>query len=134
MTKTILLYVMAAFYAAAGMNHFVHPDVYLPMMPTYLPAHRELILLSGLAEVGFGTALLIPNVRPAAAWGLIAMLLAIFPANINIALHNVPLFGRSEGFGAWNWIRLPFQAVLIVWAWWYTGDRPATALGMSRKA
>lgn len=50
------------------------------------------------------------------------MLAAIFPANIHIAVHDVPLFGRTEGFGMWNWVRLPFQAVLIAWAWWYTHD------------
>lgn len=50
------------------------------------------------------------------------MLAAIFPANIHIAVHDVQLFGRTEGFGMWNWVRLPFQAVLIAWAWLYTHD------------
>jgi uncharacterized membrane protein len=122
MTRRILLFVMAAFYVLAGINHFVNPDVYMPMMPPYLPWHRGLILLSGAAEVGLGLAVLVPALRHASAWGIILLLIAIFPANLHIALHNVPLFGNAEGFGAWNWVRLPFQAVLIGWAWWYTRD------------
>ncbi len=118
--KNALLLVMAVFYCAAGANHFIHPEMYMPMMPPYLPWHRALIYLSGVAEVGFGLALLAPSLRHAAAWGLILMLIAIFPANLHIALYNVPLFGRAEGYGVWNWVRLPFQALLIGWAWWYT--------------
>lgn len=122
MTKQALLVVTAGFYVLAGINHFVNPDIYLPMMPPYLPWHRALILLSGAAEAGLGLALLVPSIRPAAAWGIIVLLIAIFPANLHIALHDVPLFGNPEGFGVWNWVRLPFQALLIAWAWWYTGD------------
>jgi uncharacterized membrane protein len=120
--KTILLVIMAVFYVAAGLNHFANPDAYLPMMPPYLPWHRAFILISGAAEVGLGLAVLVPSLRQAAAWGLILLLIAIFPANLHIALNNVPLFGNTEGFGVWNWVRLPFQAVLIAWAWWHTRD------------
>jgi uncharacterized membrane protein len=122
MIKRTLLFVMAVFYALAGANHFLQPDVYLPMMPPYLPWHLPLVYLSGLAELGLGVAVLIPRFRRAAAWGLILLLIAIFPANLHIALNNVPLFGNPEGFGVWNWVRLPFQVVLIAWAWWYTRD------------
>jgi uncharacterized membrane protein len=118
--KRILLWVMAAFYVFAGSVHFMRPELYLPMMPPYLPFHRLLIFLSGLAEVGLGIAVLVPVVRPLAAWGLILLLIAIFPANVHIALHNVPVFGATEGAGIWNWVRLPLQGVLILWAWWYT--------------
>lgn len=120
--KNVLLVLMAVFYFAAGINHFVNPDVYMPMMPPYLPWHRALILLSGAAEMGLGIAVLVPALRHVAAWGLILLLVAIFPANLHIALYNVPLFGNPVGFGVWNWARLPFQAVLIAWAWWYTRD------------
>ena len=92
----------------------------MPMMPRYLPWHRALIYVSGAAELALGLAMLSPTLRTAAAWGLILLLIAIFPANLHIALHNVPLFGNPEGFGVWNWVRLPFQAVFIAWAWWYT--------------
>ena len=120
MMKTILLYLMSAFYIFAGVMHFIRPDYYVPMMPPYLPWHMFLIYLSGLAEVLLGLAVLVPSLRSLAAWGIILLLIAIFPANLHIALHNVPVFGAAEGAGIGNWIRLPFQLVLIAWAWWYT--------------
>src|SRR5437867_443075 len=119
-TKRVLLWVMGLFYVAGGINHFARADFYLPMMPPYLPLHRELVYLSGLAEIVLGVAVLVPRTRVAAAWGLILLLIAIFPANIHIAVHDVPVFGATHGAGIWNWVRLPFQAVLIAWAWWYT--------------
>lgn len=122
MIKQGLLWVMAAFYVSAGLNHFLQPAVYTPMMPPYLPWHLLLIYLSGVAEIGLGIAMLLPRFRHVAAWGLILLLIAMFPANLHIALHDVPLFGRTQGFGLWNWVRLPFQALLIAWAWWYTHD------------
>ena len=118
--KRVLLWVMGVFYVVAGLNHFVNADYYLPMMPTYLPLHREHVFLSGLAEMVLGVAVLVPQTRVVAAWGLIALLIAIFPANIHIALNDVPVFGATHGAGIWNWVRLPFQGVLIAWAWWYT--------------
>jgi uncharacterized membrane protein len=121
-TKRVLLYVMSAFYIFAGVMHFWRPDYYMPMMPPYLPWHRALVYLSGLAEVGLGAAVLIPSLRSLAAWGIILLLIAVFPANVHIALHNVPVFGATEGAGAGNWIRLPLQLVLIAWAWWYTKE------------
>jgi len=122
-TKRALLYLMGVFYIFAGVMHFVNPGLYMPMMPPYLPAHYALILISGAAEVVLGVAVLIPAYRHLAAWGIIALLIAVFPANLHIALHNVPLGGATEGLGIWNWARLPLQAVLIAWAYWYT-DRP----------
>lgn len=118
--KRLLLFLMAAFYVGAGVMHLVRPEFYRPMMPPYLPWHDALILLSGLAEIALGIAVLIPPLRVAAAWGIILLLIAVFPANLHIALHNVPVFGASEGAGAMNWVRLPFQGVLILWARWYT--------------
>ena len=118
--KRGLLYCMALFYVVAGAMHFVRPDVYRPMMPPYLPWHAELIWLSGVAEVGLGAAVLLPSIRRLAAWGIILLLIAVFPANVHIAVHNVPLFGATEGAGIGNWIRLPVQGLLIAWAWWYT--------------
>jgi uncharacterized membrane protein len=118
--KRALLLVMGVFYVVAGVGHFVTPTAYLPMMPPWLPAHAALIFLSGLAEVLLGIAVLVPATRRLAAWGIVLLLIAIFPANIHIAVNNVPLFGATEGAGIWNWVRLPFQLVLIAWAIWYT--------------
>jgi len=122
LVKRILLYVMAAFYVFAGVMHFVRPEFYRPLMPPYLPWHGFLIFLSGVAEVVLGAAVLVPSLRTIAAWGIILLLIAIFPANLHVALYNVPLAGNAEGAGIWNWVRLPFQGVLILWAWWYTRD------------
>jgi uncharacterized membrane protein len=118
--KRVLLYVMGLFYVVAGTFHFLWPDFYVAIMPPYLPAHLELVYLSGLAEIVLGIAVLIPRYRVLAAWGLIALLIAVFPANIHAALHNIPMGGRTEGAGILNWVRLPLQLPLIAWAWWYT--------------
>ena len=120
--KRVLLYLMGVFYILAGVMHFARPDAYMPMMPPYLPWHAELIFLSGVAEFVLGAAVLVSALRRLAAWGLILLLIAIFPANVHIAMHNVPLFGATEGAGIGNWIRLPVQGLLIAWAWWYTGE------------
>jgi uncharacterized membrane protein len=131
-TKAILLWVMGTFYVMAGAMHFARPDFYVPMMPPYLPAHVPLIYLSGLAELVLGLAVLVPATREIAAWGLILLLIAIFPANIHIALHDVPVFGAKHGAGVWNFVRLPVQGLLIAWAWWYT--RPAAVtVGSARR-
>lgn len=122
MIKTALLWLMGFAYIAAGVMHFVSPEFYLPMMPPYLPWHLELVYLSGLAEIVLGVAVLIPATRVLAAWGIILLLIAVFPANLHIAIHNVPLGDATEGYGIANWIRLPFQALFIAWAWWYTRD------------
>jgi uncharacterized membrane protein len=121
--KRILLGLMALFYVGGGINHFLDPGFYMPMMPPYLPWHGPLVFLSGVAEVVLGIAVLIPATRRVAAWGIIALLIAIFPANLHIAFNNVPLGVAPEGLGIWNWVRLPFQAVFILWAYWYTKDQ-----------
>ena len=132
--KRFMLWFMGIFYVLAGVAHFVRTDAYMPMMPPYLPAHRELVLLSGVAEVVLGLAVLAPQTRRLAAWGIILLLIAIFPANLHIAMHDVPLFGATHGAGIWNWVRLPFQGVLIAWAWWYTQAAPGLRPGAERNS
>jgi len=122
MLKKILLWSMGVFYVFAGIMHFVATDFYMPMMPPYLPLHLELIYLSGIAEIALGVGVMLPAYRKVAAWGIIALLIAVFPANLHIALNNIPIGGASEGLGAANYIRLPVQGLLILWAWWYTRE------------
>lgn len=110
--KTALLGLMAAFYVTAGVMHFLKPEFFLRIMPPMLPWPRALVAVSGVAEVLLGVAVLVPATRVWAAWGLIALLIAVFPANIYAAVAAVP--------GAGGWGRLPFQALFIAWAWWYT--------------
>lgn len=114
LAKTVLLVLMAAFYVGAGVMHFVKPAFYLAMMPPRLPWPSALVAISGVAEIALGVAVLVPATRVYAAWGLIALLIAVFPANIYAAVAELP--GRG-GYG-----RLPVQALLIAWAWWYTHD------------
>lgn len=117
--KTALRWLLTAFMVAAGVNHFIIADVYAAMIPDALPAHLALVTISGVAEIAGGLGLILPATRRAAAWGLIALLVAVFPANVNMAVHHLPLGERVVP--AWTlWARLPLQAVLIAWAWWYT--------------
>ena len=120
--KRVLLWVMGAFYVWAGLAHFLRPDFYVVMMPPYLPWHYELVILSGVAEVLCGVGVLIPKTRVLAAWATIALLVAVFPANIHVAFNDIPVFGATEGPGPIGYLRLPFQLVLIAWAYWYTKD------------
>ncbi|MBX7220998.1 MAG: DoxX family protein [Blastocatellia bacterium] len=123
MLKRISLGVMALFYTAAGINHFVNPQFYLKIMPPYLPWHAELVFLSGVAEVVLGLALLIPSLRRWAAWGVIALLIAIYPANI----YHLTSGGAGTNVPMWGlWLRLPFQFVFIWWAYWHTKEDKVT--------
>jgi len=118
--KQISLWVMGILYVVAGIMHFVNTDFYLRIMPSYLPWHRELVYLSGIAEVLLGVLVLRPPTRTLAAWGIIALLIAVFPANIHMAMHRIPLQPGTVPNLLALWLRLPLQAVLIAWAWWYT--------------
>ena len=107
--------------AVAGVLHFTATDAYVSIMPGYLPWHRELVYVSGIFEILGGGGLLTRRFRRAAGIGLIALFVAVLPANINMTLHNIqPLdFQISEGL---LWLRLPLQLVLIAWAWWVSGQ------------
>ena len=115
--KSTLKVVFALFFVGSGINHFLRTGFYLRMMPPYLPWHLELVQISGVAEIVLGVLLLVPRTSAEAAWGLIALLVAVFPANVQMALHpdTFPEF-RS----AVLWMRLPLQAVFIAWSFWYT--------------
>ena len=115
--KTIARVIFALFFVAAGINHFVSPDFYLKIMPPYLPWHYALVLISGAAETLLGIGLLIPRFQRFAAWGLIGLLIAVFPANLHMAM-NPQLYPEIPVIGLW--LRLPIQALLILWAYAYT--------------
>ena len=104
-------------YIVAGVPHFTSPEFYLPMMPPYLPAHMELIYISGFFEIIGGIGLLIPQLRRYAAWGLLALLVAVFPANIHLVANDVQLTDAPNN-PVLMWIRLPFQAVFMYMVWW----------------
>ena len=112
-TQTRLRWLAAIFFAVAGIFHFLKPDLYLAIVPPYLPAPQLLVAISGAAEIAGGLGLLIPPLRRAAGWGLIALLIAVFPANIYMVRHPGPFHVAT-----WLlWARLPFQAIFIAWVW-----------------
>lgn len=109
----------------AGANHFVHPDGYVAIMPPDLPAHLELVYISGVFEMLGGLGVLFSHTRKLAAWGLIALLIAISPANVHMALHPE----QFPDIPAWVlYARLPFQLVFIAWVWWATRPDAAKAI------
>jgi len=121
--KTILRWPFAALFLGSGVLHFTRSALYLRMMPPYLPAHGALVALSGAAEGGLGALLLLPATRRAAAWALIATLIAIFPANVYGATTAATDQPAMPGVPVWAaWLRLPLQGVLIAGAYWYTRD------------
>ncbi|MFK8003286.1 MAG: MauE/DoxX family redox-associated membrane protein [Polyangiales bacterium] len=115
--RTALRVLFGLLFIGAGINHFINPEFYVAIMPGYLPAHAALVAISGVVEIIVGLALLLPKLRPHSGWAAVATLLAVFPANIHMALHpeefpDIPSLGL--------WIRLPIQFVLIAWAIWAT--------------
>ena len=115
-TKTVFKYLLAIFMIAAGTNHFVNPEFYMTIMPPYLPYHLELVYLSGFLEVALGVMLLVPRFSRLAAWGIVALLIAVFPANIYLYQHQ-ELLAASPLL---HFLRLPLQAVFLLWACWHT--------------
>ena len=121
MLKTVLRWPFAALFIGSGILHFTQHQAYERLMPPVLPWHRELVALSGVIEGGLGVLLLIPATRRPAAWALILTLIAIFPANIYGATSAGTAHPAMPGVPVWAaWLRLPLQAVLIAWAYWYT--------------
>jgi len=105
---------LALLFIAAGVLHFTKTPFYVRIMPPYLPYPRELVYLSGVAEILGGAGVLFPPVRRAAGWGLILLLIAVFPANIHMAQEALARSGLSP-YTALLLFRLPLQFVLIAW-------------------
>jgi uncharacterized membrane protein len=110
-------------FIVGGVLHFTHTRVYQRIMPPYLPLHREAVLVSGAAEIAGGVGILVPAARPYARWWLIALLVAVFPANLHMALEPE----EFEDIPSWAlWLRLPFQLV-FGWAVWRATDSSESA-------
>ena len=107
-------------FLMSGVGHFASTDTFLKIMPPYLPYPRELVYISGAIEIALGILLLVPKTSRLAAWGLIALLIAVFPANISMYQH-------AEKFPVPEMVlllRLPLQGLLILWAYAYTKGTP----------
>lgn len=120
MAKQIGLILLALFFMAAGINHFVNSDIYVAIMPPYLPAHIELVYLSGLFEILGGIAVILSPIRQWVGYGLIALLITVFPANLYMAMNPDKFV---DIVSAWVlYARLPLQFLLIWWTFWATRD------------
>ena len=119
--RVVLRVLLAHFFVAVGVLHFVIPGTFAQVVPPYLPAPLVLVYISGYFEILGGCCIMIPAVRQAAGWGLIALLIAVFPANLHMALNDVPVDGRTLS-PLVLWLRLPLQLVFGVWVWWCARD------------
>jgi uncharacterized membrane protein len=115
-----LLYLLSLNLCVAGFMHLISPDFFVAIIPKTLPSPEWLNVLAGLAEIVIGVYLLEPRTRVLAAWGAVALAIAVFPANVNMLVENIGPDGPGTGSPLANWIRMPFQAVFILWAWWFT--------------
>jgi len=121
--RTLARYAFSVFFVAAGLNHFIHPEFYLRIIPPYLPAHAALNAISGLAEVVIGLLVAFPKSKRVGGYLAIALLIAVFPANLYLFTHQEILPSVPP---VAHLLRLPLQAVFIAWAYWATREaRPA---------
>ncbi|WP_024863892.1 DoxX family protein [Leptospira licerasiae] len=117
MVRKILFYLMVLFYLLAGSAHFIIPEFYYGMMPPYIPYHYEVNILAGVCEILLALALLPLSTRVFAAWGIILLLIAVFPANIQMSLNA---YESEDPKFIFTLIRLPFQILFLSWAWMFT--------------
>ena len=115
--KTISIIIMTLFYIGAGINHFINPDWFVRIVPPILPFKITIVYISGIFEVILGCLLIFPKTRFIAGWGLILLLLAVYPANIYVALTNGKAMDTTPMIA---WARLPFQFVFIGLAYWHS--------------
>lgn len=122
--RVLVRWWLALNFVLVGVLHFTHADLFVGIMPTYLPAHLELVWISGVFEILGGIGLLVPFSRRFAGFGLLALLVAVFPANLHMALNEVYLpvdWLPQSQLGLW--LRLPFQLVFAAAIWFSMGQR-----------
>jgi uncharacterized membrane protein len=110
---------LAGFFVIAGTMHFVRPRDYEAIMPPYVPRHREAVIVSGVAEIVGGLAVIPEATRPVARWWLIALLAAVLPANVHMAVNPEQIKGLDPSkIKPWMlWARLPLQPLAMLWVW-----------------
>lgn len=113
--KPVIKVLFVALFLVSGFCHLIYPEIFVVIMPAYLPWHLELVYISGIIEITLASLLFLPRFTEIAGWGLILLLIAVFPANLQMALH-------SERYAEFNslllWLRLPVQGLLIWVAYW----------------
>ena len=120
LVKSVALYLSVIGYIYVGLLHFIQPDFFLKIMPPYLPYHLPLVYASGLIEITLGFCLLFKKIRFFTAWGLILLLIAVYPANIYLAFNETPQIALGISPFMASWVRLPLQFVFIGLAYWFT--------------
>ncbi|MEP6748507.1 MAG: DoxX family protein [Bacteroidota bacterium] len=115
--KVLTVYIMGLLYIAAGVWHFMRPQGYIRIVPPWLPSPLMLVYISGACEILLGVLLFPEYTRSIAAWGIIALLIAVFPANIQMTINY---FHYNNPMKWLTVVRLPLQLVIIWWAWQYT--------------
>jgi uncharacterized membrane protein len=121
--RSILRVVLAIAMVAVGLAHFVAPEPLVRIVPAWLPAPLVLVWVSGVFEILGGVGLLIPRVRRAAGIGLVALYVAVFPANVNMAVNHISFDGKTVIPPAALWARLPLQIVFIALALWVSREK-----------
>jgi uncharacterized membrane protein len=120
--QRVCIALAAAGFVIAGSLHLIKPEPYVKIMPPYLPWHSQLVALSGFFEILGGLGLFIPQLRRAAGWSLVVLLVAVFPANVYMATNSLDA-GATSIAPILRWGRLPLQFVLIWWVLWCTRPR-----------
>lgn len=109
--------IIGSLFIVIGIYHFVNPSFFLKIMPDYIPYHKAMVFWSGVAEILGGIGIMIPQTKIYAGWGLIVLLIAVFPANIDMFLKAY----QKHGMTIYTWLtllRLPLQFVLMYWVFW----------------
>lgn len=116
----ILKKLFGVLFALAGANHFINTGFYVGIMPPYLPWHEALVYVSGVAEIILGVALLFRRTERFAAWGMVALIIAVTPVHVQMAIHHelYPAYSQAA-----LWARLLLQPVLAGLAFWFTRSR-----------
>jgi len=117
--KFITILIMSCFYMNVGVKHFVEPEWFLQIMPPNFPHHYQAVYWSGFFELLFGFLLINPKTRFIAGWGIIFVMITVFPANLYLAVNDGAVMGISKELA---WGRLPFQYVFIGLAYWHAQD------------
>ena len=117
LTKISLRYLAVLLFVLAGSLHFLKPDGYMKIMPVYVKWPMAMIYFTGAAEIAGGLGLLLPQTRRLAAWGLVLLLICVFPANVHMAAHNIQVTAKPIPQSQ-LWARLAIQPLLIFWVLW----------------
>tara|TARA_B100001250_G_scaffold340163_1_gene307751 strand:- start:25 stop:417 length:393 start_codon:yes stop_codon:yes gene_type:complete len=117
--KTVTIFIMSFFYVLVGVDHFKNPDWYIKIIPPVLPFKLEMVYLSGFFEILFGILLLFKKTRQISGWGLVLLLLAVYPANLYLAITNGEVMNTTP-YIAWG--RLPIQFLFIGLAYWHANE------------